>query len=102
LVRAPYNDPLRGTGLRVLVVDDEKNIRTTLSVCLQGLPPAAVQVAILLQIEFRPLQRYDLWSRIPPTQGGTGDPIRRGEFPPVRAERPGPRNRAIREPEPVS
>jgi len=29
-------DPSEGKSLRVLIVDDEKNIRTTLAVCLEG------------------------------------------------------------------
>jgi NtrC-family two-component system response regulator AlgB len=33
-----------GAGLRILVVDDEKNIRTTMSVCLEGLGAEPVAV----------------------------------------------------------
>ncbi|HSS38049.1 MAG TPA: response regulator, partial [Polyangia bacterium] len=39
---APQNAAAVGGGLRVLIVDDEKNIRTTLTVCLEGMGAEAL------------------------------------------------------------
>src|SRR5436305_4945195 len=41
---APQNAAAVGGGLRVLIVDDEKNIRTTLTVCLEGMGAEALAV----------------------------------------------------------